>query len=199
MARAFEFAIPVPAKAVPDGPDWIHEIKFDGFRLRVERAGEAVRLFSRNGADWTGRYPRIVETARKLKASQFILDGEAVVLDLRGYSDFDALLSRRYDADVQLYAFDLLALGGDDLSRLPLSMRKTNLQRLVGRRLEDIQLAPFEVGEIGPDLYRQTCKHGLEGIVSKQLDRAYKMGRCAHWQKSKNPNHPAYRRVRDQF
>jgi ATP dependent DNA ligase domain len=93
-------------KQVPDTPSWIHEIKFDGFRIRVVRDDAKVRLFTTNGQDWTDRYPWIVEATRKIKASRFIMDGEAVVLDLRSYSDFDALVSRKHDHEVQLYAFD---------------------------------------------------------------------------------------------
>ena len=97
MAKAFEFAIPTPGKAVSDCSQWIHEIKFDGFRMRVVREADRVKLFTRNGADWTSRYPWIVEAARRLKARHFVLDGEAVVLDVRAYSDFDALVSGRHD------------------------------------------------------------------------------------------------------
>jgi bifunctional non-homologous end joining protein LigD len=100
MAKAFEFAIPTPGKAVPDGPGWIHEIKFDGFRMRVVREADRIKLFTRNGADFTDRYPLIVAAARRLKAQRFVLDGDAVVLDVRAYSDFDALLSRKYDGEV---------------------------------------------------------------------------------------------------
>jgi len=166
MARAFEFAIPTPGKAVPDGGNWIHEIKFDGFRMRVVRDADGVKLFTRNGCDWTSRYPWIVEAARRLKPQRFVLDGEAVVLDVRAYSDFNALVSRRHDDEVQLYAFDVLALDGDDLTKLPLSMRKSNLQRLLARRVDGIQLAPFEAGEIGPDVFRQACAHGLEDTTA---------------------------------
>jgi bifunctional non-homologous end joining protein LigD len=197
VSKAFEFSLPTLGKAVPDTPAWIHEIKFDGYRIRVVREDKKVRLFTMNGADYTDRYPWIIEAARKIKASQFILDGEAVVLDLRSYSDFDALASREYDDEVQLYAFDILALDGDDLTKLPLSMRKTNLEQLLRRRPEGIQLAPYEPGETGPDLFHATCEHGLEGIVSKRLDRAYKYGRCEHWLKSKNRNHPAFERVKE--
>jgi bifunctional non-homologous end joining protein LigD len=197
VRKAFEFSLPTPGKAVPDGPDWIHEIKFDGYRIRVVKEAATVRLFTKSGHDWTHRYPWIVEAARKIKASQFILDGEGVVLDLRSYSDFDALVSRKHDDEVQLYAFDILALDGDDLTKLPLGMRKTNLERLLRRRPEGVQLAPFEPGETGPDLFRATCEHGLEGIVSKRIDRVYKFGRCEHWLKSKNRNHPAYARVKE--
>ena len=93
-----------------------------------------------------------------------------------GVSDFDGLHSRQHDAEVQLYAFDILALDGDDLRKLPLSMRKTNLARLLARRVDGIHLAPFEQGEIGPDLFRHACLMGLEGLVSKHRERAYRAG-----------------------
>ena len=86
-------------------------------------------------------------------------------------ADFNALHSRKHDAEVQLYAFDFLALDGEDLRRLLLSMRKTNLARLLARRPDGIFVAPFEQGEIGPDLFRATCDMGLEGLVSKRRDR----------------------------
>ena len=107
-----------------------------------------------------------------------LIDGEAVVLVVDGISDFEALCSRKHDAEVQLCAFHVLALDGEDLRRLPLSMRKTNLDRLSARRPEGIFVAPFEQGEIGPDLFRAACKMGLEGLVSKRRDRAYRGGRC---------------------
>ncbi|MCP1766038.1 ATP-dependent DNA ligase [Bradyrhizobium japonicum] len=87
---------------VPVGPDWIHEIKYDGYRLRVERQGKTVRLFTHNGHDWTKRYPWIVEAALKNREQQFVIDGEAVVLGVDGASDFNALHSRRHDDEVQL-------------------------------------------------------------------------------------------------
>jgi ATP-dependent DNA ligase len=95
---------------------------------------------------------------------------------------------------VQLYAFDILALDGDDLRTLPLSMRKTNLARLLRRRPDGIFIAPFEVGEIGPDLFRAACRMGLEGLVRKHRDRAYRGGPCRHWVKVKNPESPAMER-----
>jgi ATP-dependent DNA ligase len=114
-----------------------------------------------------------------------------------GVSDFNALHSRKHDHEVQLYAFDILALDGDDLRGLPLSMRKTNLARLLARRPDGIFVAPFEQGEIGPDLFRKACEFGLEGLVSKRRDRPYQAGRSKHWVKVKNRNHPAMQRVLD--
>ena len=147
--RPFEPCIPTRGAAVPAGPDWIHEIKHDGYRLIVQRQDKRVRLFTRNGHDWTDRYPLIVEAALKNRASSFVIDGEAVPLGVDGISDFDGLHSRRFDAEVQLYAFDALMVDGDDLRQLPLSMRKTNLARLLARRPNGIFLAPFEQGDIG--------------------------------------------------
>ncbi len=91
--RPFEPCIPTRGTAVPAGPDWIHEIKHDGYRLIVQREGKRVRLFTRNGHDWTDRYPLIVEAALKNRASSFVIDGEAVLLGVDGISDFDGLHS----------------------------------------------------------------------------------------------------------
>ena len=108
-----------------------------------------------------------------------------------GVSDFNGLHSRHYEEEVQLYAFDILALDGDDLRKLPLSMRKTNLARLLARRPEGIFVAPYEQGDIGQDLFRAACNFGLEGLVSKRRDRPYRPGRSPDWVKMKNRKHPA--------
>ena len=196
---AFEPCIPTRGTQVPAGPDWIHEIKHDGYRLIVQRDGARVRLFTRNGHDWTGRYPLIVEAALKNRQTSFVIDGEAVLLGVDGVSDFNGLHSRKHDDEVQLYAFDILALDGDDLRKLPLSMRKANLARLLARRPEGIFVSDFERGEIGPDLFRAACNMGLEGLVSKRRDRPYRAGRSPDWIKAKNRSHPALNRVKDAF
>ncbi len=154
MSKAFEFCIPSRGTKAPHTPDWLHEIKYDGYRLRLERDGDRVRLFTRNGYDWTKRYPWIAEAALKNRQNQFVIDGEAVILGVDGRSDFDALHSGKHNDQVQLYAFDMLAGDGDDMRQLPLSMRKANLARLLARRTEGIFIGPFEQGEIGPDLFR---------------------------------------------
>jgi len=179
----FDFCLPTRSTIVPHGPDWLHEIKYDGYRLRVERDGDRVRLITRGGYDWTKRYPWIVEAALKNRQKRFVIDGEAVILGADGISDFDALHSGRHNDKVQLCAFDILALDGDDLRKLPLSMRKTNLERPLARRPEGIFVNPFERGEIGPDLFRAACRMGLEGLVSKRRDRPYQAGRSKHWVK----------------
>ena|SRR5258708_6835464 len=106
--KAFEFCIPTRGTKVPHTPNWLHEIKYDGYRLRVERNGARVRLITRNGYDWTKRFP--VEAAQKNRVKQFVIDGEAVILGIDGVSDFEALHSGKHNVEVQLYAFDVLAM-----------------------------------------------------------------------------------------
>jgi ATP-dependent DNA ligase len=102
-------------KAVPDGPDWLHEIKYDGYRMMLERDGKTVRLLSRGGRDWSKRFPWILQSALSNRQTRFVIDGEAVLLGVDGISDFNDLHSGKYDDEVQFYAFDVLMLGGDDL------------------------------------------------------------------------------------
>jgi bifunctional non-homologous end joining protein LigD len=129
---------------------------------------------------------RIAEAALKNRQRHFVIDGEAVVLGVDGISDFNALHSRKHDHEVQLYAFDILVEGGDDLRNLPLHLRKAALQRLLARRPEGIFVNPFERGEIGPDLFSAACRMGLEGLVAKHRERPYagtdrgRSGRVAH-------------------
>ena len=130
---------------------WLHEVKYDGYRARLERDNSEVRLYSKSGLDWTWRFPWIIESARKKRKAQFIIDGESVVLGIDGISDFNALHSGKYNDRAQCYAFDCLALAGEDLPRLPLFERKDRLAQLLRGR-PDLFVAPFEPGEIGPDL-----------------------------------------------
>lgn len=196
---AFEPCIPTRATKVPDRPEWLHEVKYDGYRLIVQREGKRVRLFTRNGHDWSDKYPLIVEAALRNRYSSFVIDGEAVLLGVDGRPDFDGLHSRRHNDEVQFYAFDCLVADSEDVRKLPLTMRKTSLSRLFARRVDGIFLSDFEQGEIGPDLFRHACLLGLEGLVSKHKDRPYRAGRSPHWVKMKNPKHPALTRVKDAF
>ncbi len=106
---------------------------------------------------------------------------------------------KQHDDEIQLYAFDVLSLDGEDLRQLPLHLRKNNLARLLARRPEGIFVSDFEQGEIGPDLFRKACDFNLEGIVSKRRDRLYRAGPCKDWLKVKNPKHPAMHRVKESF
>jgi bifunctional non-homologous end joining protein LigD len=165
----------------------------------IQREGKRVRLFTRNGHDFPERYPLIVESALRNRTTHFVIDGEAVLLGVDGISDFNALHSRKHDEEVQLYAFDMLSLEGDDLRALPLHLRKNNLARLLARRPEGIFVSEFEQGEIGPDLFRKACEFDLEGLVSKRRDSPYRAGRSPSWVKVKNREHPAMHRVREAF
>src|SRR5262249_39417291 len=111
--------LPSRVERPPSGPGWVHEIKHDGFRLMVRRDGAGVRLITRNGHDWSGRFPLIAEAAGALKARSFLMDGEAVACDRDGLPSFDRLRYRRGDGTVFLFAFDLLELDGRDLRREP--------------------------------------------------------------------------------
>lgn len=196
--RNFEYCKPVMAKSVPTGPDWFHEVKYDGYRGRVVRDGKAVKVLSKSGLDWTWRFPFIAETALKMRQARFVIDGEICVLDLQGVSDFNALHSNRHNDEAQLYAFDVLALDGDDLRERPLFERKARLGKLLRGRPQGIFVAPFESGAIGPDLFEAACRMALEGIVSKHRERRYRPRTC-DWVKVKNRQHAAFRRVMDQF
>jgi len=136
----------------------------------------------------------LTEAALRNRNSSFVIDGEAVLLGLDGRSDFNGLHSRKHDAEVQLYVFDILVSDGEDLRNLPLSMRKTNLARLLTRRVDGIH-----PGEIGPGLFRHACLMGLEGMISKHRESLYRGGRFRHWVKVKNRQHPAFSRVQDHF
>jgi bifunctional non-homologous end joining protein LigD len=114
-ARPFGFiepCLPLSADQPPTGPNWIHEIKHDGFRLLARRDPVGIRLLTRNGHDWSPRYPAIVEAVNHLKVRSCLLDGEAVACDDQGLAVFDRLRYRRADGSVFLYAFDLLELDG---------------------------------------------------------------------------------------
>jgi bifunctional non-homologous end joining protein LigD len=191
----YAFSLPTKADKVPAGSDWIHEIKYDGYRMMVIRDQDRVRLISRGGQDWARHFPLIVSAALKLPQASFVLDGEVVVLKPDGVSDFDALHSRKHDKRAMLYAFDLLAGEGEDLRSWPLALRKGALAGLLSDPVDGIFIAEYEQGDeqsdIGDVLFRVACNMGLEGIVSKRLDHGYCAGRCKHWVKIKNPAHPA--------
>jgi bifunctional non-homologous end joining protein LigD len=133
-----------------------------------------------------------------MRQSRFIIDGEICVLDVRGVSDFNALHSNQHNEEAQLYAFDLVAIDGDDLRDMPLHERKAQLGKLLKGRPEGIFVAPFETGEIGPGLFEAACRMGLEGLVSKHRERRYRPRTC-DWIKVKNRKHPAFNRVMDQL
>jgi len=116
--------LPLPAERPPSGPDWLHEIKHDGFRIIARRDTNGVRLYTRNGYNFAGRFPQIVEAVSKLKVGSCLIDGEAIVVDKRGLSAFDLLRSWRHDHAAMLCAFDLIEVDGKDLRSGPIEERK---------------------------------------------------------------------------
>jgi bifunctional non-homologous end joining protein LigD len=188
---------PTRAARPPAGPDWVHEIKHDGYRLQVCRDGDTVRLFTRRGYDWSARYPAIASTATKLRARSFTIDGEACACGPDAVAIFDAIHRRGTVSEAMLYAFDLLELDGQDLRDLPLGDRKKRLARLLGRRRVGIVFSEH-TGEDGALIFLQACKMGLEGIVSKRLSAPYRSGPSKDWFKVKNPDSPAMARHREE-
>src|SRR5205823_6351694 len=162
---------------------WLHEIKHDGYRLIVQHDGKRVRLLTRRGFDWSDRYPLITEAALRLRKSSFVIDGEAVVLAPNGIADFNAMHGGRRNAEVRLYAFDLLSDDGFDMRDETLQIRKLWLGKLLKRSGEGIIYNDHEAGAIGPRLFEQACLLALEGIVSKHRESVYKAGPSRHWVK----------------
>ena len=189
----FEPCLPRLAKAPPSGPSWIHEIKHDGFRIIARRDGASVRLLTRNGYDFSERYPLIVAAVEALPAESCVIDGEAIACDERGLSVFDMIRWRQHDNAVTLCAFDLLELDGEDLRREPIEVRKATLKGLLRRARAGIAFnRHFE--DDGAIVYEQACALGCEGIVSKRLGSPYRAGRVDHWIKIKNAVAPAAKR-----
>jgi len=168
--------------------------KHDGFRVIARKDGNRVRLYSRAGNDLTYRFPLIVEALARLRARSCIIDGEAVACSDDGMADFNRIRYRQYDAEVFLYAFDLIELNGDDLLRDPLQVRKATLASVIARAGSGLRFNEHMEETDGPLVFQHACKLGLEGIVSKRQDSGYRSGRSPDWIKSKNPNAPAVRR-----
>ena len=186
--------LPTSAPQPPSGEDWLHEIKHDGFRIIGCKSGDRVRLYSRPGNDLTDRFPLIVEALAQLRSRSCIIDGVAVACGEDGIASFDRIRYRRHDADVFLYAFDLIELDGDDLRREPLAVRKATLASLLARAAPGLRLNEHLEEQDGPLVFAHACKLGLEGIVSKRRNSPYRSGRSPDWIKSKNPAAPAVRR-----
>lgn len=175
----------------PTGPDWIYEVKWDGYRLAVHVEPDGVRIITRGGHDWTSRFPTIADAARRLGVRSAILDGEAVVLDENGRSDFGALQKslggrggKRASTEAILYAFDLMYFDGHDLTGTELSVRRHLLGDLLEGADGAIEFSEDVRGD--PDeLLATTCSLGLEGIVAKHRDRPYRSGRTGDWLKIK--------------
>jgi len=176
----------------PDGDTWLHEIKFDGYRLMALIENGRVRLMTRSGLDWTERFPAIAAAFASFPAASAIVDGEAVVDDEAGLSSFsalqEALSTRKSAADIVFYAFDLLYLDGSDLRDAPLEARKEALAPLVEVTSQaTLRYSEHVIGH-GPAMVENACRLGLEGIVSKRVGAPYRSGRHGAWLKTKCTN-----------
>lgn len=180
--------------APPTGPEWLHEIKFDGVRIQLHKAGGAVRLYSRNGKDFTDRFPSIAAAVRRLKANQAVIDGELVVCDGSDRPDFYALMRRR-TSGLCVWCFDLLSLNDRDLRGLPLQHRRAKLEALL-RKTEDDTLRLSQSFENGEKLLAAAAQQGLEGIVSKRRESVYVAGPNCGWIKVKTAEWRAANRER---
>src|SRR6185437_2874524 len=173
----------------PADPAWLHEIKFDGYRLQARLDNGKVKLLTRRGLDWTAKFGRIAAALAKLPVKTALIDGEVVVEGEDGVSSFSLLqqaLKDGADERMTFYAFDLMHLDGADLTALPLTARKDVLERLLAK-LPTRGPVRFSqsIEQRGPDLLKRACEMGLEGIISKRADAPYRSGRAHDWLKSK--------------
>lgn len=176
-------------KQPPLEDEWIHEIKFDGYRILARLHEGKAALFTRSGLDWTRRFPTIAAAVAGLPARSALLDGEIVVLDRKGVSRFQDLQSAIRDDQedvITYFAFDLLHLGGRDLRELPLEERKQQLAKLlrVPKKNSVLRVSEHIVGD-GERFFARACVLGLEGIVSKRRGTTYRSGRVGDWRKTK--------------
>ncbi|WP_274535002.1 DNA ligase D [Mesorhizobium sp. LCM 4577] len=171
---------------VPPGDRWIHEMKYDGYRILVAVGGGEARAYTRSGLDWSDRFPSILAEARKLNVRSALIDGEAVVMDKEGRSSFQALQNalKGAPASIDFYAFDLLQLDGEDLRRLPLLQRKQKLEKILPAKHPVLRYSDHIQGR-GEELLNRFCDAGLEGVISKLADSPYVGARDGSWLKIK--------------
>ena len=170
-----------------------HEIKHDGFRILARRDSAGVRLITRKGNDFSSRFPFIAMAVSKLPVRSCLIDGEAIVCDDNGLAVFELIRRHRAGEHAVLSAFDLLELDGKDLRRKSIETRKALLAKLLnGSHLSLVLNEHYE--EDGAIVFREVCRLGCEGIVSKRLGSIYRRGRSPLWLKVKNPNAPAVKR-----
>ncbi|HEY5950909.1 MAG TPA: non-homologous end-joining DNA ligase [Kofleriaceae bacterium] len=170
----------------PTGDDWLHEQKFDGYRILAELDGRKLRLLSRRFNDWTAQFPTVVDAVAALPVKSIVLDGEVAIVMSDGRTSFQALQNAfgRRDANLVYFVFDVLSLDGEDLTHLPLEERKQRLAKLIGKKQGVIRYSDHVVGN-GEAFFKIACQKGLEGIVSKKRDAPYTPGRGKTWLKTK--------------
>jgi bifunctional non-homologous end joining protein LigD len=173
---------------VPAGANWLHEVKYDGYRIIARKAGDDVTLFSRSGLDWTVRFPAIAQAMLSLPCESAMLDGEAAFVLASGITDFKSL-QQHIDSPhpaIRYFVFDLLWLDGKDLRKQPLKARRAALAELMSAKgISNYLVYADYVEGSGPEFFAQAEAHGLEGIMSKRADRPYISGRGRDWLKIK--------------
>lgn len=174
----------------PAGDAWLHEVKFDGYRLQARLSAGKVKLLTRTGLDWTERFgERIIDSLAALPCETALIDGEVVALgenDISSFSALQAALSEGKTANLVFFAFDLLHLDGEDLQGEPLLARKERLEELLKAAEPDSSLRYSEhFIEPGQTMLRHACRMGLEGVISKRAEAPYRSGRGRDWIKSK--------------
>ena len=173
--------------SVPTGSDWLHEIKFDGYRAQIAAAGGKARVYTRSGLDWTDQFHSIADAVAVLDLPPCLIDGEIVALGADGNPSFTALrnvLKGESNAPLKLFAFDLLEVEGEDLAPRPCIERKQRLEALLAQATPPIHVAEHVVGA-GEKLYRAMCDAGQEGIIAKRADAPYRGRRTDDWVKVK--------------
>ncbi len=177
---------------VPVGNEWMHEIKYDGYRALVAVSGEAIKIYTRSGLDWTDKFSPLAGAIKALDLPPALIDGEIIAFDADGNPSFSALQAvlkrghgaERADTPFHFFAFDLLSLDGMDLKSLPAIERKERLEALLADAEQPIHVADHLIGS-GEKLYRSLCQAGQEGIIAKRVDAPYRSGRTRAWVKVK--------------
>jgi len=171
----------------PTGKDWVHEIKYDGYRMHARLAGGRIQLLTRTGLDWSNRYPYTLSALRSLPVKTAYIDGELCALRPDGVPSFgllQAAMDQGRTNSLVFFAFDLLYLNGKSTTALPLIERKDRLRPLFGQAIPGLHFTDHVVGN-GPGFLQHACQMGLEGVISKRLDQVYAPGDRGLWVKSK--------------
>lgn len=179
--------LPQLVEEAPTGDQWIHEMKFDGYRIQAHLKPRSLHLYTRNGHDWKKKFPSLAAELKALEADDAIIDGELISLDSKGRSNFQDLqnsLKGNDDGDLVYYAFDLLFLNGKDLRDLPLHERKTLLKTILKGQDGRLRYSD-DVKTSGKEFFEVSCDHDLEGIISKDASAPYRSGRNSSWVKVK--------------
>src|SRR5690348_1054089 len=175
-------------KEAPCGAEWLHELKFDGYRLLCHLHRGHVRLWTRNRKDWTDKFPNVVKALQGLRVQSAIIDAEVVAMDASGRSSFQMLqqaIHKTAGKGLVLEAFDLIYIEGFNITRASLVERKAVLAEVIGTVRNDRVRYSDHVQGNGPKFFKQACDFGIEGIVSKLADSPYESTRTSSWQKVK--------------